>query len=96
MILLALLLTVTAIGPVSAHAPQDEVAGSSPTISSTTIVSKSKMEEMMRTVPIRNRFTAKPPPPQPYWKIYIADHFALVCWHDDDTGKLEYCDLYIF
>jgi hypothetical protein len=91
MVLLALFLTVTAIGPVAAQAPQDEMAGDS-----TTIVSKKQMEEMMRTVPIRNRLTAKPPPPQPYWKIYIADHFALVCWHDDDTGKLEYCDLYIF
>lgn len=45
---------------------------------------------------IRNRFTTEPPPPQKYhiW-YYLPDLGILLdCVYDDDTGELQYCDIY--
>ena len=84
--LLAFLLVATTVTPLFAKSSD----------SSTTRLTRSQMEQMMRQVPIRNRLTTEPPPPQPYWKVYIAEDWSLVilCKHDDETGELLYCDFY--
>ena len=49
----------------------------------------------MKQHPIRKQIKANPPKPQPYWKIYLADSFALACWVNDESNEIEFCDVYL-
>lgn len=64
--------------------------------SNITYLSRSQFQAKLKTVKIRNRLATPPTNPQPYWKVYWSTdkRFALVCWVNDDSGQIEFCDVY--
>ena len=54
-----------------------------------------QMRRRIESTTIRRRLTNLPSEPQAYWKMYITDTFALLCWVNDASNEVEYCDLYM-